>query len=59
MYFWQIQNFAYGEINERSFSNPHPWLGQHLRWFLAPGSEEYSANTVEYAPLCLPYAAVF
>ena len=24
MYFWQIQNFAYGEINERSFSNPHP-----------------------------------
>ena len=24
MYFWQIENFAYGEINERSFSNPHP-----------------------------------
>ena len=24
MYFWQIQKFAYGEINERSFSNPHP-----------------------------------
>ena len=24
MYFCQIENFAYGEINERSFSNPHP-----------------------------------
>ena len=20
------KNFAYGEINERSFSNPHPWV---------------------------------
>ena len=24
MYFWHIENIAYGEINERSFSNPHP-----------------------------------
>ena len=24
MYFCHIKNFAYGEINERSFSNPHP-----------------------------------
>ena len=24
-YFCQIENFACGEINERSFSNPHPW----------------------------------
>ena len=24
MYFYKIENFAYGEINERSFSNPHP-----------------------------------
>ena len=23
-YFWKIENFAYGEINERGFSNPHP-----------------------------------
>ena len=23
-YFDRIENFAYGEINERSFSNPHP-----------------------------------
>ena len=23
-YFRKIENFAYGEINERSFSNPHP-----------------------------------
>ena len=21
----EIKNFAYGEIDERSFSNPHPW----------------------------------
>ena len=24
MYFCHIENFAYGEINERSLSNPHP-----------------------------------
>ena len=23
-YFCKIENFAYGEINERTFSNPHP-----------------------------------
>ena len=26
MYFCETENFAYGEINERSFSNPHTWL---------------------------------
>ena len=24
-YLCKIENFAYGEINERNFSNPHPW----------------------------------
>ena len=24
MYFFKIENFAYGKINERGFSNPHP-----------------------------------
>ena len=24
-YFCEIENFAYGEIDERSFSNPQPW----------------------------------
>ena len=24
MYFGRIENLAYGKINERSFSNPHP-----------------------------------
>ena len=24
-YFCQIENFAYGEIDKRNFSNPHPW----------------------------------
>ena len=32
-YFCQIENFAYGEINERSFSNPHP----RARRFPLPG----------------------
>ena len=27
-YFRMIENLAYGEINERSFSNPHPWSTQ-------------------------------
>ena len=42
MYFCEIENFAYGEINERSFSNPHPWQGghTHIPWeiyvFLIP-----------------------
>ena len=22
----KIENFAYGEIKERNFSNPHPWI---------------------------------
>ena len=26
MHFCKIENFTYGEINERSFSNPHPWI---------------------------------
>ena len=25
-YFCEIENFAYGEIDERSFSNPQPWM---------------------------------
>ena len=25
MYFYMIEHFADREINERSFSNPHPW----------------------------------
>ena len=31
MYFCKIEYFAYGEINERSFSNPHPRLIQGMR----------------------------
>ena len=30
-YFRNIENFAYGEISERSFSNPHTWLILGLR----------------------------
>ena len=32
MYFYMIENFAYGEINERSFSNPHPWSPTQTIW---------------------------
>ena len=30
----KIENFAYGEISERSFSNPHPWIimAQKMKW---------------------------
>ena len=31
-YFCKIENFAYGEISKRSFSNPHPW--SDLTWSL-------------------------
>ena len=30
MYFYKIENFAYGDINERSFSYPHPWTSHEL-----------------------------
>ena len=29
-YFGKVENSAYGEINERSFSNPHPWSASSL-----------------------------
>ena len=36
MYFCNIENFTNGEINERSFSNPHPWSGTICSRSLAP-----------------------
>ena len=36
MYFCHVENFAYGEINERSFSNPHPrpqWVDNREQLF--------------------------
>ena len=32
MCFCQVENFAYGEINERSFSNPHPCPYGYKAW---------------------------
>ena len=40
MHFCKIEYFAYGEINERSFINPHPWVA-----ILAPS---------RYLNLCCP-----
>ena len=41
MHFCKIENFTYGWINERSFSNPHPWkVKYHYAWLMpecAPG----------------------
>ena len=37
MYFREIENFAYGEINERSFSNPHPWCTDTYKGFSSRG----------------------
>ena len=31
-YFCKIENFAYGEINKHSFSNPHPWTESSRHW---------------------------
>ena len=31
-YFCKIENFAYGEISERSFSNPQPWSVSRMGW---------------------------
>ena len=36
MYFCEVKNFAYGPINERSFSNPHPRFG--CSWWISTDS---------------------
>ena len=42
-HFRKMENFAYGEINEWSFSNPHPW-------FIRPNMQQPCAN--EITTLC-------
>ena len=46
-YFDRIENFAYGEINERSFSNPHPWTIRVMLygWCKAHRPESYKQET--------------
>ena len=41
-YFCNIEYFAYGEISERSFSNPHPWDGV----FTKSPSVNFSASKI-------------
>ena len=50
MYFCHIENFAYGENNERSFSNPHPWNGQMAEY---PG-ERYTWDNIVDPVYCNP-----
>ena len=48
MYFCETENFAYGEINERSFSNPHPW------WFRGNLVNTMAADIGSH---CIDYAS--
>ena len=50
MYFWHTENFAYGEINERSFSNPHPWWWPwecHKAWYYNTSQKSYINGLVQ------------
>ena len=51
MYFCEIENFAYGEINEWSFSNPHPWpvvrgIGCHIHHWSSWGPQHRRCYTI-------------
>ena len=45
-YLGRIDKFAYGEISERSFSDPHPWIGNsvpvdRINWQLDKDLQSY------------------
>ena len=40
----KIENFAYGEINEQDFSNPHPRHGGYGSIYVKIQSDEYSLH---------------
>ena len=45
VYVYKIESFAFGEINEMSFSNPHPWVGigmYYMMWLLTKNMSWYS-----------------
>ena len=53
-YFDRIETFAYGEINERSFSNPHPrycWCGVPCIQCLYQSSSLYTRHACNNIPL--------
>ena len=50
-YFCRIEKFAYGEISERSFSNPHPWYQKR------PVS--CISISMEYMPIFVSYSLLF
>ena len=47
-YLCNIENFAYGEINERNFSNPHPCFEglKHCVWQLWLNGIEQSVSGI-------------
>ena len=56
MYFCETENFAYGEINERSFSNPHTWFGNicDSRNLHLPLASSFALMTMERFPYYWP-----
>ena len=52
-YFCHIENFAYGEINERNFSNPHPSSVIRLPMFIEYAQVQICLNYVN--SLVKPY----
>ena len=46
-YFCKLENFAYGEISERSFSNPHSRLVRQSFLFLYPEKSHFHLNVVD------------
>ena len=49
-HFCKIENFGYGEINERSFSNPHPWINAKLLP-IRPSVTSYSIMSINMITL--------
>ena len=58
-YFCTIENFAYGEINEQSFGNPHPWsfdwIATALVLFAADWTAPWVQNPLGLLPWCYIY----
>ena len=51
-YFCKIEYFAYGEISERSFSNPHPWWRSNL-WGLELSRRAWNLMKLQALLACI------
>ena len=64
-YFCRIENFACGEIDERNFSNPHPWSTWWLQPYTGVNSQgtrqhhaDFNVSTILKSLLSLPSTTV-